>query len=61
MQQNLGYSPLKTGVAFLPLTALIFLVAPTVQTKVLPRFGVRPIIMTGMALGASRCSCSSPS
>jgi len=52
LQQNLGYSPLKTGVAFLPMTALIFLVAPTVQTKVLPRVGVRPIIMTGMALGA---------
>jgi EmrB/QacA subfamily drug resistance transporter len=52
MQQNLGYSPLKTGVAFLPMTGLIFLVAPTVQTKVLPRVGVRPIIMTGMTLGA---------
>ena len=52
MQENLGYSPLKTGVAFLPLSALIFVVAPTVQTKVLPRFGVRPIIMTGMTLGA---------
>lgn len=52
MQQNLGYSPLKTGVAFLPMTAMIFLVAPTVQTKVLPRVGARPIIMTGMALGA---------
>ena len=52
MQQNLGYSPLKTGVAFLPMTGLIFIVAPTVQTKVLPRFGVRPIILTGMALGA---------
>ena len=52
MQQNLGFSPLKTGVAFLPMTALIFLVAPTVQTLVLPRVGARPIIMTGMALGA---------
>jgi len=52
MQENLGYSPLKTGVAFLPLSALIFIMAPTVQTKVLPRFGVRPIIMTGMTLGA---------
>jgi EmrB/QacA subfamily drug resistance transporter len=51
MQQNLGYSPLKTGVAFLPMTALIFLVAPTLQTKVLPRVGVKPIIMTGMTLG----------
>lgn len=52
MQQNLGYSPLKTGVAFLPMTAMIFIVAPTVQTKVLPRFGARPIILTGMVLGA---------
>jgi MFS family permease len=52
MQQNLGYTPLKTGIAFLPMTVLIFLVAPTVQTTVLPRVGVRPIIMTGMALGA---------
>ena len=52
MQQNLGYSPMKTGVAFLPMTALIFIVAPTVQTRVLPRVGVRPIIMTGMTLGA---------
>ena len=52
MQQNLGYSPMKTGVAFLPMTALIFIVAPTLQTRVLPRVGVRPIIMTGMALGA---------
>ena len=52
MQQNLGYSPMKTGVAFLPMTALIFIVAPTLQTRVIPRVGVRPIIMTGMALGA---------
>src|SRR3954447_1473954 len=52
MQQNLGYSPLTTGVAFLPMTALIFVVAPTVQTRVLPRVGARAIIMTGMALGA---------
>jgi MFS family permease len=31
---------------------MIFLVAPTVQTKVLPRVGVRPIVLTGMTLGA---------
>jgi EmrB/QacA subfamily drug resistance transporter len=52
MQQNLGYSPLKTGLAFLPLSATIFVMAPTIQTKILPRFGAKPIIMTGMALGA---------
>ena len=52
MQQNLGWSPLKTGVGFLPMTAMIFLVAPNVQTRILPRVGVRPIVMTGMTLGA---------
>ncbi len=52
MQQDLGYSPLRTGVGFLPMTLVIFIVAPTVQTKVLPRFGARPIVMTGMTLGA---------
>ena len=52
MQRNLGYSPLRTGLGFLPMTALIFLVAPTVQTKVLPRVGTRPLVMTGMTLGA---------
>jgi EmrB/QacA subfamily drug resistance transporter len=51
MQQNLGYSPLKTGVGFLPMTAMIFVTAPTIQTKVLPRVGVKPIVMTGMTLG----------
>jgi EmrB/QacA subfamily drug resistance transporter len=52
MQQDLGYSPLRTGVGFLPMTLMIFLVAPTIQTQVLPRVGVRPIVMTGMTLGA---------
>ena len=51
MQKDLGYSPLRTGVGFLPMTLMIFIVAPTIQTKVLPRLGVRPIVMTGMALG----------
>lgn len=52
MQRNLGYSPLEAGVGFLPMTLMIFLVAPNVQTRVLPRVGVRPIVMTGMVLGA---------
>ncbi|MBO9532068.1 MAG: MFS transporter [Solirubrobacteraceae bacterium] len=51
MQQNLDYSPLKTGVGFLPMTAVIFVMAPTIQTRLLPRFGVKPLVMTGMTLG----------
>jgi EmrB/QacA subfamily drug resistance transporter len=51
LQQNLGYSPLKTGVAFLPMTAMIVLTATTVQTRLLARTGARPIVITGMTLG----------
>jgi EmrB/QacA subfamily drug resistance transporter len=51
LQQNLGYSPLTTGLAFLPLTVMIVLTATTVQTRILHRTGARPLVMTGMALG----------
>lgn len=51
LQQNLGYSPLKTGVAFLPMTVMIVLTATTVQTRVLPRTGAKPIVIAGMTLG----------
>jgi EmrB/QacA subfamily drug resistance transporter len=51
LQQNLGYSPLKTGVAFLPMTAMIVLTATTVQTRLLPRTGAKPIVIAGMTLG----------
>jgi EmrB/QacA subfamily drug resistance transporter len=51
LQQNLGYSPLKTGLAFLPMTVMIVLTATTVQTRVLARTGAKPIVITGMTLG----------
>ena len=51
MQQNLGFSPLKTGVAFLPMTGVIVVTSTTVQTKLLGRIGVKPLIATGMTLG----------
>jgi EmrB/QacA subfamily drug resistance transporter len=51
MQQNLGFSPLKTGLGFLPMTGMIVVTATTVQTKVLARTGAKPIVLTGMTLG----------
>jgi EmrB/QacA subfamily drug resistance transporter len=51
MQQNLGYSPVKTGVGFLPMTIAIVLTATTVQTRVLARTGAKPLVAAGMALG----------
>jgi EmrB/QacA subfamily drug resistance transporter len=51
MQQNLDLSPLTTGVAFLPMTALIVVSSTTAQTRLLPRTGPKPLIVTGMTLG----------
>lgn len=45
------FSPLKTGLGFLPLTGAVIVTAPLVQTKILPRFGPRAVIVTGMILG----------
>ena len=53
MQQILHFSPVKTGLGFLPLTGAIIIVAPLVQTKVLPRLGPRAVIATGMTLGVA--------
>jgi predicted MFS family arabinose efflux permease len=51
MQRNLGFSPLTTGLGFLPMTGMIVVTATTVQTRVLPRTGARPVVITGMTLG----------
>lgn len=51
MQQNLGFSPLTTGLAFLPMTVPIVLSSTIAQTRILPRTGAKPLITVGMALG----------
>jgi hypothetical protein len=52
MQQNLGFSPLTTGVAFLPMTVLMVLSSTISQTRILPRTGAKPLITIGMTLCA---------
>jgi len=52
MQRNLGFSPIETGLAFLPLSAVIIVTAVTGQTKLVPRFGPRPMITLGMTVAA---------
>jgi MFS family permease len=51
LQVNLGFSPLKTGLAFLPLSAVLVITSTTVQTRVIQRTGVKPLVLLGMALG----------
>jgi EmrB/QacA subfamily drug resistance transporter len=46
-----GYSPLKTGVAYLPMVGMIMLMAG-VGTQLVPRIGARPILLAGSIVGA---------
>jgi EmrB/QacA subfamily drug resistance transporter len=49
LQQVLGYSPLKTGLAFLPMTASLIL-ASTLAGRMVRRFGAGAILTVGMTL-----------
>ncbi|MEA2133752.1 MAG: hypothetical protein QOC68_1661, partial [Solirubrobacteraceae bacterium] len=53
MQQTLGFSPLKTGLAFLPMIAVIMPTGAIGQTRLVPRFGARRMVTLGMVLGAT--------
>jgi EmrB/QacA subfamily drug resistance transporter len=46
MQTVWGYSALKTGLAYLPLTAAI-LVASSAAAQLIPRIGARPLLLAG--------------
>jgi EmrB/QacA subfamily drug resistance transporter len=50
LQQNLGYDPVRTGVAFLPMTVILVTTSMIGQTILRPRFGSRPLVTIGMGL-----------
>jgi EmrB/QacA subfamily drug resistance transporter len=52
MQDLLHYSPLKTGIAYLPLSILLVMSAG-VGSRILGRVGARPILVTGFLLAAA--------
>ena len=51
LQQVKGYSPVTSGLAFLPMIACIMISSNTSSIVTLPRFGPRVLITTGMVLG----------
>jgi EmrB/QacA subfamily drug resistance transporter len=53
MQQTLGLSPLVSGLAFLPMLAMVMPAGAIGQTRLLPRFGPRPLVAVGMVLSAA--------
>src|SRR6202042_832173 len=52
LQQTLHYSPLVTGVAFLPLSAGLIIAANLSTTVLMPRTGPRPLVASGMLAAA---------
>lgn len=52
LQQNLEFSPIQAGLAFLPMTGSIVISAVSASTKLLPKIGPRPLISGGMLLAA---------
>jgi EmrB/QacA subfamily drug resistance transporter len=52
MQNVLGYSPIRTGVAYLPLT-VVTVVAAGVSSQLLSRIGTRPVIVAGSLIAAA--------
>ena len=52
LQQTKGYSPIQTGLAFMPLSAAIIITATSANIVLLQRVGARVLMSLGMALGA---------
>jgi Na+/melibiose symporter-like transporter len=53
MQRTLGFSPIQTGLGFLPLSAAIITTANIVSQRLLVKNGPRPHMVVGMLLGAT--------
>jgi predicted MFS family arabinose efflux permease len=52
MQNVLGYSPIQTGVAYLPVTVGVG-IAAGITSQLLPRTGTRPVIVAGSLIAAA--------
>jgi len=51
MQTVLGYSPIQTGVAYLPLTGG-FIIAASISSQLFARIGTKPVVVAGAAIAA---------
>ncbi len=53
IQQNLKFTPIESGVGFLPMVATLMISATTATSVLLPRFGPKPLVPTGMFIAAA--------
>src|ERR687888_753884 len=51
MQTVLGYSPIQTGAAYLPLTGG-FIIAASISSQLFTRIGTKPVVLAGIAVAA---------
>jgi MFS family permease len=51
MQTVLHYSPIQTGIAYLPLTGG-FIIAASISSQLFARIGTKPVILVGAVIGA---------
>jgi EmrB/QacA subfamily drug resistance transporter len=56
LQRTLGYSPIKTGVAFLPNSAVLAIAANLATIVLLPRVGARFVVASGLLIAAGAMS-----
>jgi EmrB/QacA subfamily drug resistance transporter len=52
LQETLHYSPVKSGLSFLPMIGALIISSTTSTVLLLPRLGPRPLITVGMLIGA---------
>jgi EmrB/QacA subfamily drug resistance transporter len=52
LQASLGYSPIQTGLSFLPMIGMLVVAAQISTNLLLPRFGPKIMVPIGMTLGA---------
>src|SRR4029077_321998 len=50
--RTLNYSPIKTGVAFLPISACLAIAANLATIVLMPRLGPRPVVTTGLLIAS---------
>ncbi|MFJ6464845.1 MFS transporter [Streptomyces sp. NPDC091387] len=53
LQKSLFYSPVSTGLAFLPMIAVMIATSVTTTNVLVPRLGAKPIVPLGMGLAAA--------
>ena len=53
LQSSLDYSPVRTGLAFLPMIGALMVTAQLSTNLLIPRFGPKPVVPVGMGMAAA--------